>query len=384
LIDYNIIRGGNYFMPTTTSTAKENINSGIPLTASPGKLHQQLVSSLCDSSNMPLDVFDKVEVIREERYCVPAYCFYCNGTASFTYEVGDARSQTYTVDRGNKVEIYEKTRTEWTPNSSSASISQTVFASGNKKLAAQISALYADFNPKNLVDIDELEFPHDVVTYDYNLPQPVAFNDYVQPALEEMLEEKALDNLIGNTRNFSIGGSNIHKEVVYVLLGLYRVIYKYNDQEYSIWLTGDGNKKYIDGDIPVDSKREAELDAINQAKEKAISAVPDPKNGMVLEFGLVGAAILGFIGLTEGIGVGIFLAIVGFFPGLLVGAIHYIYVAGCNSSYDQQRKDIDAKFSKEIEALEAEVATAAKQFKERKQPLRGIYEHEIAGDASAF
>ena len=65
--------------------AKENINSGIPLTATAAILHGQIISILSKSSQIPLDVFEKAEVIREERYCVPAYCFEYNGEAPFSY-----------------------------------------------------------------------------------------------------------------------------------------------------------------------------------------------------------------------------------------------------------------------------------------------------------
>ena len=55
--------------------AKENINSGLPLNSTPATLHRILVLSLCNYTALPLDVFEKAEVIREERYCVPAYVF---------------------------------------------------------------------------------------------------------------------------------------------------------------------------------------------------------------------------------------------------------------------------------------------------------------------
>jgi hypothetical protein len=87
--------------------AKENINSGVHLFATPATLHCQLVSILTPH-HLLLD-FEKIEVVREERYCVPAYCFYCNGTASFTYEKGVERTETYTAFD----EIQEKTHIEW-------------------------------------------------------------------------------------------------------------------------------------------------------------------------------------------------------------------------------------------------------------------------------
>lgn len=118
--------------------AKENINSGIPLTASPATLHRQLVRALYESPDTPVDVFDKIEVVQEKHYCVPAYCFYCNGTASFTYEAGNRREHKTAIDLGDRTRVETERYTEWTHMSGSASISATLFAPGERKLAPQI------------------------------------------------------------------------------------------------------------------------------------------------------------------------------------------------------------------------------------------------------
>jgi len=94
--------------------AKENIESGIPLCASPSTLHRKLVSLLSESPYMPPDVFEKVEVVREERYCVPAYCFHCNGTESFTYDVSNIRQHKIVVDLGdNRTKVETENYEEW-------------------------------------------------------------------------------------------------------------------------------------------------------------------------------------------------------------------------------------------------------------------------------
>jgi len=101
-------------------------------------------------------VFDKIEVVREERYCVPAYQFYCNGTASFTYQAGRRETR---QEQGYKKGFLDdstshviKTIEEimWTPMSGSASVSATVFAPGDKKLAPQVQQLYMQLDPDHL------------------------------------------------------------------------------------------------------------------------------------------------------------------------------------------------------------------------------------------
>jgi hypothetical protein len=240
--------------------AKESINSGIALTASPATLHRQLVSSLSGSPSIPLDVFDKAEVIREERYCVPAYCFYCNGTASFTYEAGNIRQHKTVKDLGDKVRTEWENYQEWTQMSSSASATATLFVSGNKEFASQIKKLYFLQDSNQLVDIKELDFPPDVVTHDYNLPQTASFNENAKPYMEGLLNQNAEASLKGKDfRGLAMGGANIQKdEVVRVFLGLYRVVYTYGSKEYSLWASGDG-KKILCDELPSDSQRQKVL-----------------------------------------------------------------------------------------------------------------------------
>ena len=346
--------------------AKENINSGISLTATPAVLHRQLVKLLCESPTIPLDVFDKVEVIREERYCVPAYCFYCNGSASFTYEVGNKRAQTYTVDRGDSVEVREKTRTEWTPGSSTASVSPTLFAPGNRKTASQLKYFYTNLDPKKLVDYEHLEFPSDVVTCNYDLPQPAAFTEYVVPLVEKMLAEKAKTSISKlNYTNFAMGGSNIQKDVVRVFLGLYHIVFKYGDKEYSVWATGDGGRAFHEG-LPTDTQIEKALKEKKREKEQVLAANPEPDTSLPFSFW---ACLIG-----------------GFFSaGITFLVAIAIYKTHKNKSKEakEQKAVAEAKYEKEVSELTAKASTVVQEFKAKKQALRGIYE-KVSGDASAF
>jgi uncharacterized Zn finger protein (UPF0148 family) len=338
--------------------AKENIESGIHLFASPATLHRQLVSSLGGSPSIPLDVFNKAEVIREERYCVPAYCFHCNGTESFNYEVGNTRSQTYTVDRGDSVDIHEKTRMEWSPSSGTASVRQTIFASGNRKMASQIAKLYTNFDPKKLIDVEELDFPADVETLNSDLPQTAAFNEYAVPRIEKALKKKAEEAIAKQTTTgLTLGGANIQKEAVRVFLGLYRVVYKYGGKEYSMWATGNGEKTLCD-EPPTDSQRQQVLAEKQQAKD----SIPLPK--------------------TRGLTIGFWLGIIAA-PFTVISIILTII---CGVKRSKKRKGHAAKqaeIQKEIDAFQYEVVDAVQRFKSQKKALRGIYA-DVTGDASAF
>jgi len=360
--------------------AKENINSGFPLFASPAVLHRKLLSCLAEAPNFPADVFEQVEVIKEEHYCVPAYCFYCNGTASFTYQAGNVRQQTVVRDDGKSSWEETRSRMEWSQMSGSASVSHTLFAPGEKKFSPLIKQLYMKRDPSQLsgqlVDIEELEFQPDVLTLGYNLPQPAAFNEHVKPLVDVLLEQQAKNTLAGmEVRNMSMGGSNIQKDVVRVFLGLYRVVFTYGGTEYSVWMTGDGEDAFSER-LPEDTQQKTAVDAKNQAMEQEVSSVSVPTTTMYtlgLWACLIGGVVLAFaIGNVIPAIVGIIAAIV---FKVLKGKIMNPYNARC--------ADIRAKFQKEISDLEARSKNALQQFKSQKKAFRGIYA-DVSGDSSAF
>ena len=363
--------------------AKQNIESGIPLSASPTKLHGIIVSVLSKSPNMPLDIFEKVEVIREEHYCVPAYCFHCNGTESFNYEVGNKRAQTYTVDRGDSTEVYEKTRLEWAPSSGTASVRQTIFASGNKKLIKQLQSLYADLNPKKLVDIEELIFPADVDTLNADFPQTAAFNEFAVPLIEKALKKKAEEAISEQTTTgLTLGGSNIQKDTVRIFLGIYRIVFKYDDKEYSVWVNGDGSRWYWNEGLPEDVNRQNEYEQLQKAlaeKEQALESIP--LNTGWLTFGMWACIIGVIIFLMGGIAV---ISVIS-----LAGAILFWYLRSekkkeYNALKEQTANNLGIlQTKKDIGVFEAQLPTVIHQFKEQKKTLRGIYE-KVSGDASVF
>lgn len=357
--------------------AKENIESGIPLTATSAKLHRAVISVLAKSPAMPLDVFEKVEIILEERYCVPAYVFHCNGTESFNYEVGNERSQTYTVNKGDSVEIREKTRTEWTPSNGTASVRKIIVAAGNKDLAKQVQGLYANLDTKKLIDIEDLIFPTDVNTSNSNLPLTSAFNEFAVPVIESELKIKAEEQIAKQTTTgLSFGGATIQKETVRIFLGMYRIVFRYEEKEHSIWVSGDGSRRWWNEGVPEDSTQKLAINNIKQDMDNALSAVPVPTT-TIFTIGLWGSIVGGIIiALNSGfvwIVIGIIGAIV---CGVMRGKVM--------DSYNEQCSEIKAKFDNEIGEIKAASENVVQQFKNKKQPLRGIYQNMLAGDESAF
>ena len=334
--------------------AKENINSGLPLSASPATLHKKLVTVLSETSLLPLDFFEKGEVVREEHYCVPAYCFCCNGSTSFTYEVGNERVQAYREHSQNVT----ATHIEWTPGSSIASVSPILFAPGNKKTATQVKALYTNLDPNKLVDIEILEFPPDVVTYNYDLPQSVAFTEYIVPLVDKMLDQKAKKSIAKlNYRHFPTGGSSVQKEVTRVLLGLYHIVLKYGDQEYAIWVTGDGEKIINEG-MPKDTRLLEDVNAKKQAMAREVLTIPVPDTTSY-KLGFWGSIIGGII---------LFFILWPLSIFCFVGAfVFWILKSEKMKPYNTKCATIHAKFQREINDLEVRGRNVVQQFNAQKK-----------------
>lgn len=339
--------------------SKENINSGIMLQMDTSELNQCVVSALTSSPIMPLDALEKAVVTKEEHICVPAYLYYCNASASFTYEAGNIREHKTAIDRGDYTTVEKEQYMEWTQMSSTASTTATLVASGNREYSEIIRQLYMHLDPNRLIDVEDLEYPFDVQTATYNLPQAAAFNEYVKPSVEKVLEEKAKESLNGKTyRNISMGGCNVQKdEVIRVFLGFYHIVYEYNNKRYSVYVTGDG-QKYVYDDVPTDPERErilAEMEAKKETARKSVKGfhgwfIP----AMIVSF-ILG---LGF----DAFALGIILAV-----GFLVCFIVF------KSKYNKKLNTVLDPINKEIEDFKAQPEMVKQQFIQSGRALNGIY-----------
>lgn len=328
---------------------KENINSGIPLQADGLVLNQHIVNILANSPCMPLDVFEKAVIIKEEHICVPAYLYYCNAMAAFTYEAGNQREHKTAIDLGDRTRVEKEQYTEWTQMSSTVSTTATLLASGNREYSEVIQELYMHLDPNQLIDIEDLDYPFDVQTASYNLPQSAAFNEYVKPYMEKLLEQQAIDSLNGKTyKNISMGGSNIQKdEIIRVFLGLYHIIYEYNGKQYSVYITGDG-QNYTTDDVPVDSQRQQ----IIAEKEAAKNAVKNKHKWFMIGAIICTIAALFTMGIT--------------LIGTIVCIVFYV-------KFKKEYNSAQSVIQQEIDSLVGEAEQAKQQFLQKKQPLNGIY-----------
>lgn len=337
--------------------SKENINSGIMLQSEPATLNQRVVEILTSSPAMPLDVLEKAVVTKEEHICVPSYLYYCNASAAFTYEAGNIREHKTAIDRGDYTQVEKEQYMEWSQMSSTASTTATLVASGNREYSDIVRKLYMHLDPNALVDIEDLEYPFDIQTSVYNLPQAAAFNEYVKPYVEKLLEKKAEDSLNGKTyRNISMGGSNVQKdEVIRIFLGFYHIVYEYNNKEYSVYVTGDG-KNYVYDDVPTDPERAKILEGMEEKKKNASNSVKSHHGWFI-------AGMIAFIAL------GIFVS-----GWLMIFALPCL-ICYCvfNSKYKKKLNTVLDPINKEIADFKAQPDVVKQQFIQSGRPLNGIY-----------
>ena len=227
-----------------------------------------------------------------------------------------------------------------------------------------------------MMDIEKLEWPHDVETYTYDLPEFVAFSEYAQPQIETLLKKKAKASVDGKIyRNLSMEGANIQHKVVRVFLGLYRIVYEYDDKEYSMWATGDGQITLCD-ETPYDQQRQNEL----VEKRQALASIPKNKTGILIG-GIAGCIIAALISLLITIN-GTLWALVSlglFIVGTVICGMKIPSVSRVGQERDTQR----AQTRNELEDLEALLPAAINKFKEQQIALIGIYE-DVTGNADAF
>lgn len=367
-----------HLVKNAETATKEDISSGYPLTADSAKLHAKLLEFLTHSPYMPLDVFSNGEVVSEEHLCVPAYLFNCTAMDSYTYEIGNRRERQIMTGSGEYERMETESYTEWTHMSSLVNVSATRFAPGNSEVVSPALGLSCRLDPGKLVELEKLEYPHDVETYDYNIAQSASFDEYVKPFFEEKLKEKAAGALRGKMfRKLTMGnGSRIDTEQVsHVFLGLYRIVYKYGGDQYALWVSGDGEHSHFDA-CPEDAHMKQAVEQKRQDYRHRVAAVPVPDaNKNFLSACMVVSVIIGFMLIAVSYGFALL--------GIAVAAVCGVLRSRVNREYLAQCDRIRAFYKGEVDNILASVTEAAREFNINKQALRGIYE-DVSGDARAF
>ena len=251
---------------------KENINSAVPIALDQKALNTHIVTALTTPlATFPLDILEKCTITELKHICVPAYLFYCNGMASYTCEIGIEKERTTSQEVNGRIEYVTETYTDWHPVSGTATTSGCVIVSGNREFRRIVNHLYDSYNISKLIDVESIDFPKDINAFGFDFPQPAAFNEYVTPRMKEMLLSSAEDILSRKDyQNLELGGFNIQKnEVLRLLLGIYQVSIKYNNNIYMLYVNGDGSNYYWNWNShPIDKTREQIYQEKKSAEKK--------------------------------------------------------------------------------------------------------------------
>lgn len=388
----NVIEGAE---KNTEILSKLNVLGGLPFTASNAHIHRAILSALSSNPYVPLDIFEKVVVKDIRKVVVPSYWFdNCIGNGTCTFEI---QIRTVSEDEDGK----SKTSTSYDEKSVVVNCTKNFIVSGNKTYSEAINSLYCEQENSDIVDIESLQFPQDVTELSYDLPDAVAYNNYVKAEMEKALEKKAAeaaegpDNSVSTLgksmginieervypnglireRKYKMAGVSIEKgDVRRILVGIYEVLIDYLGTEYKIFISNDGEVSIYDS-LPVNIERE------NEAKNKVEKYHSLKPKG----------DILAFLGLFAG-GIGLIM----FLPQILWGTPKYgklviglILIALCIGvwirffiSIAKVEKE-KSKIEKELEDFNNQIVEVDKKFVEKKVALQGILSG-VSGDPEAF
>ena len=178
--------------------------------------------------------------------------------------------------------------------------------------------------------------------------------------LEKQLQKQAEQQVAGGqTRNFNMGGINVQKDsAVRILLGVYHLVYTYQDQTYEIYVSADGSKHIASGH-PMDAGRKQKYAAL----QKEIKELDDRGGGMIV-FGII--ALLAAFAFWPLLILGVILLVIG-----IPRALKYIKLA-------------DAK-KEELKEFMNQRSNAINNFAQCGKPLNGVYANlPLDAEALAF
>ncbi len=369
----NIIEGAEKNLEILS---KENIMGGLQFELTDPKIHKAIVDTLCKSECPPLDIFNEVTVSKVRKIIVPAYWFdNTTGTGTAQYEKAVMREQSEIRGSGQNMRSVTVQKKEWFPMSLAVSDTNDFIVSGNKQYTEPLHMLYLNKQNPEIVDIELLNYPAEANALSYDQPDPVAFNQFVKPVMEKLIEAKALTMLSNvEMQNFQIVGTSIQKgEVRRISIGIYEVGIEYKGVEYTLYLSNNGDNSAYNG-VPVDQERKNML----AQKLHAINTFSSPLKTL---FG--GLAIAGII-----------IGLIMFVPGIKASSVGKIVIGillligGIVSAifYFMKRK----VFLAQKAAMQAEYNGIVAQFDQVKQSftanqvaLRGVLNNQ-SGNPEAF
>ena len=266
---------------------------GLPGTISEDNINMKVKEMLLSSKCPPLDVFEEGMVDDIVEVGVPAFWFDdVTIRGHILYEKKYTYTTTHEEGEGDKRHTVQDTHVEWRPHTLDVSEARDFIVSANKEYSEIIKRFYyyTDLDAgKDIGYINSID-AEDVLEND--VPDSIAFRNDIGSELESRMLDLAKSKLVpeenddkkltifgmdvknnSDIRNISVSGVEIDKKSPKTIwIALCKIIYRYKDMMYPIYLSHDGKQSFYK-ECPIDTKRDEALKSLKnnaEMKEKEI------------------------------------------------------------------------------------------------------------------
>lgn len=257
--------------------SSERVTSGVPFSATPEKLYGYVRDFLTSASNAPSDVLEKAKITSCHSICLPAYYYHYTGESSFTCQVENIVESTVGDGDGGTRTV---TNTNWTPFGGNVYVTVEGIVSGNSNYDNIIDEMYKEYDISTLVDAESLKIPSNIETIKFERSEIELLSRYVTPNIEKSYQNTANQQLSGinGHRNLSIPLGRITKEKEErLIIGIYNIDVEYNSNNYSMYVSGDGEKVRYNNYAPAE-KDDVNFNSLTEAQNAAKSALTANEN----------------------------------------------------------------------------------------------------------
>ena len=248
---------------------KNDINSGVPLSGSSSQFTRIIAGRLTDAEFVRPDILGLVTVLEEHHISVPAFLILCSSSATYTYDAGNERLRQKVEGYGTNAHVVSSEYTEWTHMNGTVTATGSYIACGNAEYSDIVNSLYMGFDTNNLIDVEELDYPEDVLAPGFNLPLVKAFDQVVKPCVRDELLMEAENALSGSEYdNLYVGNASIQRDSeTRVSLGIYEIVCDIDGVQATFYFDGTGNRCYTDY-VPQPDRLRMDFDAGKTEEKK--------------------------------------------------------------------------------------------------------------------
>ena len=234
-----------------STTDREIVISGIPITADNDDIHNRFVSWIFKKhETAPPDIFSELTITGVKRLCVPCYLIECSAEIRYSYKIGNERERVRALSKDdflakNGKKDYVETYTEYTHQNDVYNLSTQILFPCNSELANNVKFIYESLDKSLLQDANSLNYPSDV----QQAPLDITMSDIKDRAKENVrnIAQKNITELLSRQTYKDLEIRNdfrvdFGEDPIQILLPLIHLTFTYKDQSGEAWLSGDAGK----------------------------------------------------------------------------------------------------------------------------------------------